>query len=501
MDRGGPVSQPESPDTPNGHMSPSRTVDVIVVGGGSCGAVVASRLSEDPSCSVLLLEAGPGFRTVDEVPPDVLDARVLPLGADSPWLDTYFADLADGIAARVSRGRVLGGSGAVNGGYFVRARPDDFDAWPASWSFADVLPYFSALERDLDFSAPYHGSKGPMPVSRVLPGAGSPMTETFVAAAQRAGFAFDEDKNSPYSEDGVGPVPRNIFGGVRTNAALAYLFPASDRPNLQVRSDATVLEIMVDRLHAVGVAVDHGGTKEMLRAERIVLCAGAVRTPQLLMLSGIGPADRLGALEIRTIVDQPNVGRGFSDHPEVTLPYSVSSTDGASSPMEAVLHVGDLEIRPYSVPFDRMIAGLPAGDPLIGVGLMRPESRGDIELVSSDPAIAPRVRYRYLESVSDRRALASGLQLVAELVENTEPVEGDLDRLVRARLGTSLHLSGSCAMGGPDAVLDDTCAVRGVDGLYVVDTSAFPVVPSRGPHATAIMLAERACDLIRGSVA
>ncbi|MGB3369744.1 MAG: mycofactocin system GMC family oxidoreductase MftG [Rhodococcus sp. (in: high G+C Gram-positive bacteria)] len=482
-------------------MSTARAVDVIVVGGGSCGSVVAARLSEDPSCSVMLLEAGSGFGSLGDVPQDILDARILPIGPQSAWVDTYRAELTPSLTRTVARGRVLGGSGAVNGGYFIRARPSDFDAWPTSWSFDDVLPYYCKLENDMDFSGSFHGDAGPMPVSRVTEDSMSPLTEMFVDAARRAGFADDPDKNAPDPAGGIGPVPRNIFRGVRTNAAVAYLLPASSRANLTVVDSARVLAVTFDGMRANGVTVATARSVEHLRADRVILCAGAVRTPQLLMLSGVGPARGIVEKGISVKLDHPRVGRGFSDHPEVGVYYEVSDSAIGRSPIEAVLHVDDLEIRPYSVPFDRMIPGLAIGDPMIGVGLMRPESRGDITLRTDDPADTPLVRYRYLETESDRSALSAGLDMVGEMMGGVAPLATVVGDPLLGRLGTSLHLSGSCAMGDDGSVLDDSCRVRGIDGLYVLDTSAFPVVPTRGPHATAIMLAERGADLVRGTVA
>lgn len=481
-------------------MIATRHVDVVVVGGGSCGSVVSARLSEDPSRQVLLLESGPGFTSTD-VPPEVLDARVLPVGPESRWIDTYPAELTPSIRRTIARGRILGGSGAVNGGYFVRARPSDFDSWPSAWSFDDVLPYFRRLETDLDFTSAFHGNDGPIPVSRVESASYAPITDMFVGAAVNAGWAHDPDKNAPDSSGGIGPVPRNMIRGTRTNAALAYLLPALGRENLTVEDRSSVLSVTFDGMRATGVVTARGGLVERIEAEEVILCAGAVRTPQLLMLSGIGPVKDLAELGISVTLDHPSVGRGFSDHPEVGVYYTFPETGRHASPLEAVLHVGDLEIRPYAAPFDRVIPGLPIGDPMIGVGLMRPESRGDISLRSADPTDAPMVRYRYLESASDRRELSNGLDLVRDLLGGQVPmaaVDGDP---LSGRLGTSLHLSSSCAMGDGDSVLDEVCRVRGIDGLRVVDTSAFPVVPTRGPHATAIMLAERASDLIKGVVA
>ncbi len=484
-------------------MSESAAVfaDVVVVGGGSCGSVVAARLSEDPACSVIVLEAGPSFLG-SSFPPDVLDARVLPIGPESPWIGTYPAELTPTTPRVVARGQLVGGSGAVNGAYFVRARPSDFHAWPPSWSFETVLPYFRSMENDADFGGDFHGDCGPMPVARVHTEKRARITEMFDDAAVAAGFPEDPDKNDPSSVGGVGPLPCNISHGVRVNSALAYLVPALHRPNLTVLDRTTVLAVTFDGMRATGVTIVHDGVVSRIGAGRVVLCGGAVRTPALMMLSGIGSAKHLADLNISVVLDQPNVGHGFSDHPEIGVHYRMPIDDTRTSPLESVLHFGDLEIRPYTAAFSRLIPGLPVGDPMIGVGLMRSDSRGDITLRSANPLAAPLVRYRYLESASDRAALEAGLDLVDDVLGprlTRTAVGGDR---VLGSLGTSLHLSGSCAMGEEsNSVLDDACRVRGVDGLDVVDTSAFPVVPTRGPHATAIMLAERASELIRTRVA
>lgn len=479
--------------------------DVVVVGGGSTGCVVAARLSEDRSRTVTLIESGPGFSGPLDIPSAIADARILPVGPGSPWTMSYPAFLAAGVERSISRGRLLGGSGAVNGGYFVRARPEDFDAWPSNWSYESVLPYFRMSETDHDVVDEWHGSSGPIDVARVRAGDRSEVTSAFVDAAVESGYADVEDLNSPATADGVGSVPLNVIGGVRRNAASAYLLPDLARDNLRVQTESTVLSVLFEGVRAVGVEVLRDGKVGRITADTVVLCAGAVRTPQLLMLSGVGPADALVAKGISVVMDHSQVGQRFSDHPEVGVYYRNSFTVRESAALEAVLHTEELEIRPFTAAFDTLIPGLPIGDPMIGIGLMRPESRGSIELRSSDPLDPPLVHYRYLESMADRAKLRRGLDIVADLLRRPSlrkaiPLDVAGDPL-EMHLGTSLHLSGSAAMGDSGAVLDDRCRVRGIDGLVVADTSAFPVVPSRGPHATAIMLAERVSALSKGAVA
>uniref|UniRef100_UPI003FA68678 mycofactocin dehydrogenase MftG n=1 Tax=Rhodococcus sp. H36-A4 TaxID=3004353 RepID=UPI003FA68678 len=488
-------------------MSPLETsyADVIVVGGGSCGSVVASRASANPDCRVVLLESGPGLSSDGTYPPEILNAHVLPVGPSSPWTSSYRAELTPEITRWISRGRVLGGSGAVNGGYFVRGRPRDFDAWPASWSYDEVLPFFLKSETDLDFSGEWHGRGGPMPVARTPRRAQNEFTKLFHDAATTLGYPRDPDMNDPTSSGGIGAVPLNVVDGRRVNAAAAYLLPVLHRSNLDVFTESTVVAVLFDRTSAAGVEVVRNGRVSRILAPQVVLCTGAVRTPQLLMLSGIGPADHLAGLGVPVVLDHPYVGREFSDHPEVGVHYRTPLPFEPASPLQEVLHVDDLEIRPYTAAFDRLIPGLPIGDPMIGIGLMTSDSRGDITLVSADPMDGPLVRYRYLESAGDRRAVRAGLDRVAELIgrlSRRHPIEV-LDVLgdpLQSRLGTSLHLSGSCAMGNDNGVLDDRLQVRGFEGLMVADTSAFPAVPTRGPHATAVMLAERAADFLSASV-
>ncbi|OZC78813.1 mycofactocin system GMC family oxidoreductase MftG [Rhodococcus sp. 06-462-5] len=488
-------------------MNPIEFADVIVVGGGSCGCVLASRLSEDPDRSVLLLEAGPAFSGVADVPAALLDASTLPIGPGSEWVGTYAAELAAGVSRTIARGRVLGGSGAVNGGYFVRATPGDFDAWPQSlWSFDQVLPFYIGSETDLDAGAidRWHGSRGPMPVSRTPEQDRHPLTASFVQAAGNAGFRFHEDLNAPAAAvGGVGAVPSNIRNGIRVSAAVAYLLPVIGRKNLRVQGNTTVASLKFKGSRVIGVEIIVDGVRTVVESDTLVLSAGAVHTPALLLRSGIGASESSAALGIPVVVDSPGVGAGFSDHPEVAVPVVPTTEFSTPSPaLEAVLHAGDVEIRPYTRRFDRLISGLARGPHVFGVGLMRSTARGSIALRSTDPFEAPDVRYRYLESESDRRAMRGGVELARDLLASPSmPCSVEVPAIDDpfAALGTSLHLSGSARMGpesDPGSVLDEHCRVRGVDGVFVVDTSAFPVVPSRGPHATAIMFAERAAALV-----
>ncbi|GAB2639757.1 mycofactocin system GMC family oxidoreductase MftG [Prescottella soli] len=483
------------------------SADVVVVGGGSCGSVLAGRLSEDPNRDVVLVESGPGHRIPAEFPPELVDAGVLPVGPDSRWIWPYPVELTSGRAGWIARGRVLGGSGAVNGGYFVRAQVGDFDHWPASWSYEHVLPFFRAIETDADFGGPWHGAGGPIPVRREPPERWHPISVAFADVAHAAGHPDDPDKNAPGSH-GIGPVPLNIRDGVRVGPASAYLLPNLGRPNLTIRSDTTVTRVLFSGPQVVGLEVATDSEVCMIRTSTVILTAGAVATPHLLMLSGVGDAGHLSELGIPVVVDLPAVGTEFTDHPEVVVPYEYRQPlerTRQTPALQVTLNTDDIEIRPYTASFGDLIPGSGIGKPCLGVVLMKPRSRGEIRLVSADPADAPRVSYRYLESDEDRRALREAVTHAADLMHRgpmrrlLEPERIEMsDVWLADHLGTSLHLSGSCRMGSDEhsSVVDDRCRVHGVDGLFVVDTSILPSVPSRGPHATAVMVAERASTFL-----
>ncbi|MGW4478871.1 mycofactocin dehydrogenase MftG [Rhodococcus triatomae] len=472
--------------------------DVLVVGGGSAGCVVAGRVSADPACVVTLVESGP--RAVASGP-----LGVLPVGPDSDVVWRHPAQLREDAPETVlARGRVVGGSGAVNGGYFVRATAADFTRWPRSWSYEEVLPHFRRLESDPFGDRAWHGDSGPMPVTRTADL--HPVGAAFVGAATDAGFDHRADLNEP-DATGVGPVPLNARAGVRVSTADAYLVPHADRPNLRVHAGVRAVRLVLDGTRVVGAEVEEGGRMRLLRAGTVVLCAGAVGTPHLLMHSGIGPAQQLSRLGLPVVLDRPGVGQGLEDHPEATLAYRPAGSlpyrpDRAV--LEVVLETDDLELRPYTAPFGAAIPGVDDPFGRVGVALMRPDSRGEIVLRSADPAVPPLVRYRYLRSDADRAALGAGLDLAAALLAASglgEVAGGGAGTDPLAGLGTSMHLSGGCAMGSaddPHAVVDDRCRVAGVDGLWIGDGSVFPSLPSRGPHATVVMVAERVARFVAG---
>ncbi|MFI9401555.1 mycofactocin system GMC family oxidoreductase MftG [Nocardia sp. NPDC052316] len=487
--------------------------DTLIVGGGTAGCVLAARLSADPEHTVRLLEAGSIGIAPDGFPAALLDATRLPIGADAAWLWRYPVTLADdGVAVmgNIVRGKLFGGSGAVNGSYFVRATAADFAAWSrvlgssTAWSSDAVLPGYRRSERDLDFGdQPWHGRFGPIPVHRTKYPV--PLSERFATACAALGFPEIADLNQPGgATDGVGPVPCSTEDGERVSTAAAYLLPALGRPNLTVQAATSVLRLRFRDNRAVGVDVWHDGRADTRWADRIVLSAGAIESATLLLRSGIGDPEQLRALGIPVVHAAP-VGAWFTDHPEIGLEYRPGPAGRATVPLEYVLELDDVEIRPYTAAFT-------PGAQRLGVALMRPSSAGVLRLRSADPAVPPVIEHRYLSAEHDRTRLRAAVGTATEVLHEmsaalrTDPMPPQpaaAAAWLHANLGTSQHLSGTCRMGRADdeqAAVDEYGRVHGVVGLTVADLSVVPVPLSRGPQATAVLIAERlADDLCRSS--
>jgi len=472
--------------------------DVLIVGAGSAGSVLAERLSADPSCRVTLVESGPA-PTDPRVHTQISDGLRLPIGPASSVVRRYPTTLTVDPErhGQIMRGAVVGGSGAVNGGYFCRGLPSDFAAWNLpGWSWADVLPHFKALETDLDFRTDVHGTDGPITVQRVREFDGC--TALFVAAATRAGHPWIADLNGSTPEApvgaGVGPVPLNIHRGTRVGPGGAVLQPALERPNLTLLAGTRAVAVRIRDGRAVGVTCTGPAGRTDLDADRVVLCAGAVGSAHLLMLSGVGPAGVLRAAGIPVVADLP-VGAAFADHPEWVVPVHWAETQGVP-PLEAVLTTDDgLEIRSYTAGFGAMVTGRrndPGDHPHIGVTLMRPRSRGRVTVVSDDPDRLPHIEHRYDTEPADVDLLREGVEMVREMV-------GGTTELGPVSWSTSQHLSRTAPMGAdddPDAVVDPRCRVRGIDRLWVADGSVLPAITSRGPHATICMIGHRVAEFI-----
>ncbi|MBY6537829.1 mycofactocin system GMC family oxidoreductase MftG [Rhodococcus sp. BP-349] len=479
-------------------------VDVIVVGGGSAGCVAAAAFAK-AGASVLILEAGHAFALsapTGSWPSELTDARRMPIGPGSRYIDPITAHTTRNHHFVTTRGRVLGGSGAVNGGYFVRAPLSDFDSWPQDrWDRATVARHYAGIENDLDFGArDHHGSDGPVPVTRAVT---APLPQAFLRAAVASGYEYVEDLNAPDARDGIGAVPSNVVHGRRISMAQAYLRPVADTVSVRGRSRVARLIVRDERVVGVTGRDDHGDFTAY--ADRVVLAAGAVRTPNLLMHSGIGDAAQLRQIGLPTVQHLPGVGLGVADHPEIVVTYQPvtgPSAPDAGTPLQAVLEIGPLEIRPYTSSFDRMIPGLPPMLPTVGVAHMTPEARGVVTVVSDDPFSAPAVDHDYAATEADREALRTGVRVAMDILSSpmlaaavAEVFPPEMSR-AEMSLGGSLHTMGSARMGADDdplAVLDSVGRVRGMAGLSVVDASMFPSPVSRGPHATVVMAAHRAC--------
>jgi len=502
--------------------------DVVVVGAGGAGAPLAARLSEDAERSVLLLEAGADTPSEADVPPELLDAGRLDgaqPGHPANW--AFPAELRPGRDWLVARGRILGGSTALNGSYFIRARPEDHARWAAAgldeWSYERLLPFWKAIETDLDYGeTELHGGSGPVPVTRS--GGAHPLARAFEEACAQLGFAAEPDKNAG-GEPGYGPVPRNSLHGRRLNSGLLWINPVRDRPNLEVRGGSLVRRVLVEEGRAVGVEVETADGISRVEAGEVVLSAGAVKSPHLLLLSGIGPARELEALGIPVVAELPGVGRDFTDHPEIVLLWNAShAPEPGEGAFPSVLNWrarehgypgGDLEILCSIV--TARAAGI-AAEPLLfmAAAVQQTESRGRLSLVSADPAVPPRIEYHHLEDPRDRSRLREAVRTAAALLHTPALSEwfagfADLDHAVLAddalldswldgHLGTAIHACGTARMGAasdPAAVVDQHGRVHGVPGLRVADTSILPASPLRGPAATATLVGEVVAHFIR----
>ena len=508
--------------------------DVIVVGGGSAGCTIATRLSEDPDRSVLLLEAGPDYPDFEQLPDDLKLGNNVWLSAYGPHNWGYTAQMtAEQPSLTIPRGKATGGSSAVNGQVLFRGIPEDYDRWAEwgndEWGFTKVLPYFNKLETDLDFSGDFHGSTGPVPVRRYPRSEWLPYAKAFENACVAEGYAIDEDMNHPEST-GVSPRARNTIDGVRMSNALNYLDMARHRLNFTIRANVTARRILFEGDRAVGIEVESGGEVFNVEGHEIIVSSGAVASPQLLMLSGIGPAEHLRSFGINVVQDLPGVGQNLRDHPSAAVLFKAT---GEKPDIQApVIQVGlrytvegsslrnDMQLSPMLMTSEHRPAQVEIDDDenYIGVSasLQLALGQGELKLQSTDPHIQPFLNYNYYQEEEDLRRMREAIKLAIRvagqpyyaslLLERVIPTDADLasdDALndwLRRNSGTSHHVSGTCKMGpdsDPMAVVDQYLKVKGTVGLRVADASIMPDCIRANTNATTIMIGEKVSDFIK----
>ncbi|MGE0024173.1 MAG: choline dehydrogenase [Hyphomicrobium sp.] len=531
-------------------MSLRQEYDYIIVGAGSAGCVLANRLTEDQGARVLVLEAGPQDLSIFIHMPS---AFAYPLaGTRFNWhYETEPEPFMNNRVMHCPRGRVIGGSSSINGMVYIRGHALDYDAWARrqglhAWSYFHCLPYFKKSETRLKGGDAYRGDSGPLFVTTGP--CTNPLYRAFIEAGRQAGYPVTEDMNG-HQQEGLGVMDMTTYKGWRWSAARAHLRPAQRRAGLTVLSRALVSRVLFEGKRAVGVEYDGGNGIETARATReVILSGGAINSPQILQLSGIGNADELAALGIPVVQHLPGVGENLQDHIEAYVQYSCKqpiTLYSATNPLaklkigvqwlltggglggtnhfesggfirsEAGVQHPDLQYHflPMAVSYDGSSAAEGHGYQA-HIGPMRPTSRGFVKIWSADPRRHPRVLFNYMQTEQDRREMRAGIRLTREIFEQDAfapfrdeelapgpraTSDAEIDAFVRDKAESAYHPSCTCAMGTDEmAVVDGEARVHGVEGLRVVDASIMPDVVSGNLNVPTIMMAEKLADVIRG---
>lgn len=503
--------------------------DLIVVGAGAGGAVVAARVSEDPRIRVLLVESGPDYPNLEALPEDLRNVNHASF-TDHDWGLRYQPSATSRVFA-LARGRVTGGSSAVNTAIALRGYPADYDEWAAlgnhAWAWDNVLPYFIRLETDLDYGdRPYHGATGPIPIRRHPREELIPYQAAFLDACAELGYPATDDHNAPDST-GAGPHPMNKRGTLRISTAIAYLGPARDRPNLTILPETDAVRIVCERGVAAGLEVQaRDGRRQVITARQIVLACGAIHTPAVLVRSGIGPREVLTRLGIAQVKVSEGVGRNLMDHPAIgpTLVPREGVADRDQPVIQTTLYytstgstdVNDLQLEPLSfmhIRAERLLMGLAAC-------VFKSYSRGHLEFESADVHAKPRAYMDYFSDERDLIKITDGLRRAMELVA-TRAISSVAERVSRPRDdelrdpaylsdwirrngATGAHPSCTAKMGPDDdplAVCDERGFVRGIANLRIADASLMPVVPRVNTNIPTIMIGERLGEWAREDLA
>ena len=516
--------------------------DVIIAGAGAAGAIIAARLTEDADRSVLLLDAGPDFPDLESLPEEIRYAyghdcniwdRAFGSGTKFGWgYRGRATDRAPDIF--VPRGKIVGGSSAVNAQIFLRGVPEDYDSWAEAgndeWSYQDLLPYFCMNETDLDYGdKPYHGDVGPIRARRFKDADLNPEHRAFYAAALDAGYSDCPDHNDPEST-GVGPLALNNAEGIRWSTAVGYLNPARSRPNLTIQANTQVCRVLFDGKRSTGLQVEQDGTLSEVHGGEVLLCGGSIGSPHMLLLSGVGPAAHLETMDVPIVCDLPGVGQNLREHPQVGVTLRAKEqylTDGTEPRLQMGLRYtatgsplrNDMFMIPASFATD---AGYyassnskPLGFYLVGC-LYLAASAGDLKLASTNPHQQPVLNYNYLDDPFDAERMRESIRIIIDLLEHASlkelvaerlaPTDAQLatdtalDEWISTAVSTSHHVSSTCKMGpasDPMAAVDKYGKVHGLENLRVADAAIMPDCVRANTNITSMVIGERIADFMR----